>query len=260
MSRALFTAATGMIAQERKIDVVANNLANANTTGFQQGRAEFKDLMYQTLRHAGPQGAGDRIVPTNVQVGLGAQLQSVTRNFEQGNAQVTDDPLDMMISGDGFFMVRDDNDVVRLTRNGAFKLDDDGRLVNSEGYQVEPGITFPSGTSDVEVGSDGRVYAYVGDDNRMEVGQLEIAMVVNRDSLETMGGNLYRVRDFDTNVSVGVAREEGRGSITGRALEASNVEVVDEMIAMISGQRAYEANSKVIQTADSMMEQANNLR
>lgn len=260
MSRALFTAATGMIAQEQKIDIIAHNLANVNTDGYQQERAEFKDLMYQTLRHAGPQGSGDRVVPTNVQVGLGAKLQAITRNFEQGNVKATKNPLDMMIQGDGFFVVRDDKGITRLTRNGAFKIDDDGRLTNNAGYQVEPGITFPTGTSNVEVGPEGRVYAYVGDDTRVEVGQLEIATVVNRDALENMGGNLYRARDFDQTVSVGVAGQGGRGTVVGSSLEASNVEVVDEMIHMIAGQRAYEANSKVIKTADSMMEQANNLR
>ena len=263
MSRALYIAATGMHAQQLKIDVIANNLANVNTDGYKQSRAEFQDLIYQNLRLAGAASSQTTTAPISLQVGLGVRPAATVRNFEQGNLQQTDNPLTMAISEDGFFQVRRPTGEIVYTRNGSLKVDGRGRLTTTEGYQLEPPITLPVDTNPdlLTIAPDGTVVARSSDDRRdIEVGRIRLARLLNRGALEAIGNNFYRISGDPRSVREGFPTEEGFGSIQQGYLEASNVKVVEEMVAMITGQRAYEANSKVIQTADRMLEEANRLR
>ncbi len=260
MSRALFTAATGMLAQERKIDVIANNLANVNTDGFKASRPEFQDLMYQTLRPAGGGGTASRNTATGTQVGLGVKDGAIVRNFMQGDFKATGQPTDVAIRGQGFFIVRMDDGEFRLTRNGAFTVSSDGLLRTKDGHPLSPRVQLPANHSQLLINPDGTVEALMADDTRQTVGSLQLAQVLNPDLLEGTGDNLYRLADFESNVRVGTPGEGVFGDLQGGYLEGSNVQVVEEMIAMITGQRAYEANSRVIQTADRMMEETNRLR
>ena len=260
MSRALFTAATGMLAQERKIDVIANNLANVNTDGFKASRPEFQDLMYQTLRPAGIGGTVSRRTPTSTQVGLGVKDGAIVRNFTQGDFKSTGQTTDLAIRGRGFFVVRMEDGDFRLTRNGAFKISDDGLLVTKDGHPLSPRIQVPANYSQLLVNADGSIEALMDDNTRQVIGSLQLARVLNPDLLEGAGDNLYRLANFDANVRIGAPGDGSFGQIEMGYLEGSNVQVVEEMIAMITGQRAYEANSRVIQTADRMMEETNRLR
>ncbi len=260
MSRALQIASTGMRAQERKIESTANNLANMNTDGFKRTDARFADLMYQTVRSAGAQTSDDSKAPAPTQVGLGTTLTATVRDFSQGAAKHTGNNLDLMIEGNGFFGVLRNNEVL-YTRNGALRTDANGMLVTTDGFPLEPEIRVPSDAIAIEVGANGAVEAIMDNDVRRELGQIRLYNLTNRNGLESMGRNLYRV----TSDQVGEIREgtpgsTGFGSLQQGFLEAANVEVVEEMVAMIAGQRAYEANSKVIQTTDRMMEEANRLR
>jgi len=263
MSRALYIAATGMHAQQLKIDVIANNLSNVNTDGFKRSRAEFQDLVYQSLRTAGTVNTDTVDVPVGIQVGLGVRPSATPKNFEQGDIKQTESQLDVAIEGDGFFQVRLPSGEIAYTRNGSFKVDTEGRLVTSEGYELEPPITLPRVDNFVRlnIAKDGTVSATTADSGRdLELGQLQLANAINKGAFESLGQNLYRMSGDARDVQVGVPGTEGFGSLAQGFLEASNVRVVEEMIAMITGQRAYEANSKVIQTADRMMEETNRLR
>ncbi|MEM7678510.1 MAG: flagellar basal-body rod protein FlgG, partial [Myxococcota bacterium] len=258
--RALFTAATGMLAQERKIDVIANNLANVNTDGFKGSRAEFQDLMYQTLRSAGAGGSAVRATATGTQVGLGVKDGAIVRDFSQGALKNTGKPTDLAISGSGFFVVRLDDGEFRLTRNGAFRMSSEGEMVTKEGYPLWPIVQVPLEQRGLAISPDGRIEVAMSDGQRRQIGQLQLAEVLNIDALEATGDNLFSVSDFDRNVRLTQPGEAGTGRLEAGFLEGSNVKVVEEMIAMITGQRAYEANSRVIQTADRMMEETNRLR
>ena len=260
MSRALYTAATGMLAQERKIDVIAHNLANVNTDGFKNSRPEFEDLMYQTLRPAGAGGSTIRTTSTGTQVGLGVKDGAIVRDFGQGNLKRTNRTTDLAISGRGFFVIEVDDGSLRLTRSGGFEISQDGELVTKSGHRVYPRIQIPDEHDQLLVNQDGSITVQMGDGSLRTVGPIQIAYVTNENLLQGEGGNLFQVADFDTNVRIGNPGEGSLGRIESSYLESSNVEVVEEMIAMITGQRAYEANSKVIQTADRMMEEANRLR
>ena len=261
MSRALYTAATGMHAQQLKIDVIANNLANVNTDGYKRSRAEFQDLVYQTLRTAGSVNTQTVDVPVGIQVGLGVRPASTPKNFEQGDMKNTGNRLDVAIEGEGFLQIRLPSGEVAYTRNGALKVDVQGRLVTSEGYEIEPPITLPRDTTQLNIAKDGTISVLTStSDRELEVGQLQLANAVNKGAFESLGQNLYRMTGDTRDVQVGVPGTDGLGTLAQGFLEASNVRVVEEMIAMITGQRAYEANSKVIQTADRMMEETNRLR
>ena len=260
MSRAIHTAATGMLAQERKIDVIANNLANVNTDGFKSSRPEFEDLMYQTLRAAGAGGSDVRRTPTSTQVGLGVKDGAIIRNFGQGDLKPTGQQTDVAVRGNGFFVVRMDDGSFRLTRNGAFRISNEGLLVTKDGHPVSPGIQVPTDRVGVIIHSDGMVEAVMSDQSRQRLGEIQLAQPLNPDALEAIGDNFYQLEDFQSNVRVGTPGEAGLGLLETGFLEGSNVKVVEEMIAMITGQRAYEANSRVIQTADRMMEETNQLR
>lgn len=260
MSRALYIATTGMRAQERKIETTANNLANMNTNGFKRVDARFSDLMYQTLQSAGVQTSLDSETPAPMQVGLGTKLAATVRDFSTGSARHTGDPYDMMIEGQGFFGVRRNGELV-YTRNGALRTDANGLLVTTDGFPIEPEIRVPNGATGIEVGADGTVTALEASGERREIGQIRLYAISSNDGLEAMGKNLYRVTsDRVGDIRDGRPGEGGLGTIQQQFLESSNVEVVEEMVAMISGQRAYEANSRVIQTTDRMLEEANRLR
>ncbi len=261
MSRSLFIAATGMQAQQLKIDVIANNLANVNTDGFKRSRAEFQDLMYQTMKSAGSQNGAETRAPTGLQVGLGVRPVATSRNFEAGDQKFTGNPYDLSIQGAGFFQVSLPSGEVAYTRAGALKVDSEGLLVTHDGYPLEPRITVPRDTMSVTVGADGTVSATVQNRSEpVEVGQITLASVLNPEAMDGLGQNLFRYTGPVSEVQVGTPGRDGLGALAQGQLETSNVQVVEEMIAMIVGQRAYEANSKVIQTTDRMLEDANRLR
>jgi flagellar basal-body rod protein FlgG len=261
MIRALWTAGTGMNSQQTNIDTIANNLANVNTTGYKKIRPEFADLLYQNIRTAGsPAGQGAQL-PTGLQVGHGTKLAATTKIFSQGDYLQTDNPLDMLIEGDGFFQVQMPDGTAAYTRNGAFKVDSDGRVVTSEGYLVMPEITVPEGTGRIDVAPDGTISAVLPGGNESTVlGQLELAMFRNPAGLNNEGRGLLRSGGASGDPTLVAPGTGGSGSIMNSCLEMSNVKVVEEMINMIVAQRAYDVNSKAIQAADEMLQTANNLR
>ncbi|HEY8463939.1 MAG TPA: flagellar basal-body rod protein FlgG [Bacillota bacterium] len=261
MIRALWTAGTGMVAQQINIDTIANNLANVNTTGFKKVRPEFQDLLYQNMRSAGSSTSQGVQSPTGIQIGLGTRLAATTKIFTQGDFLQTDNPLDLVIEGDGFFQVEMPDGSAAFTRNGAFKVDSEGRVVTSEGYVIQPEITIPEGATDINVGSDGTVSAVLsGESDATELGQIEIAIFRNPAGLVNIGKGLYRTSGASGEATSVTPGTEGSGTIVNQFLEMSNVKVVEEMINMIVAQRAYDINSKAIQAADEMLQTANGLR
>ncbi len=261
MIRSLWTSATGMQAQALNLDVIANNLANVNTAGFKKSRAEFQDLLYETLRPAGTSSSQDSQVPTGIQIGHGTRPSTVLKIFTQGNMENTDNELDLAIEGDGFFQIILPNGETSYTRDGAFKLDRDGRMVNSDGFALEPEISIPSDAVSISVGMDGTVSVLqAGDSTPSEIGTIELARFVNPAGLISTGRNLYITSEASGDEMTGTPGEDGLGSIAQGFLEMSNVSVVDEMVSMITAQRAYEVNSKSIQTADEMLQMANNIK
>lgn len=261
MIRSLYTAATGMEAQQTRMDTIANNLANASTTGFKKSSAEFEDLLYETLsspRDATPQGG---TAPMALQVGLGVKTGSITRSFSQGDLVDTGNPLDLAIGGPGLFRVLRPAGDLAYTRAGNFSVDAEGRLVTSSGLLVEPGVTVPKEATSVQVSSDGIVSAKLpGQMQPSELGRIELASFVNPAGLESLGGNLYQETMASGAPILSRPGEQGTGTLLQGHLESSNVKAVEEMVAMISTQRSYELNSKVIQTADQMLQKLTNLR
>ena len=261
MIRSLWTSATGMQAQALNLDVIANNLANVNTAGFKKSRAEFQDLLYETIRPAGTSSSQDTQVPTGIQIGHGTRPSTVLKIFSQGDMENTKNELDLAIEGDGFFQIILPNGETAYTRDGAFKLDSDGRMVNSDGFALEPEITIPSDAVSISVGIDGTVSVLqAGDSIPSEIGTIELARFVNPAGLISTGRNLYITSEASGDEMTGTPGEDGLGSLAQGFLEMSNVSVVDEMVNMITAQRAYEVNSKSIQTADEMLQLANNIK
>ena len=259
MFRALYTAASGMDAQQRNIDVTANNIANVNTTGFKASRAEFQELLYQQVRAAGDPASGG--APTGVEVGLGVRTAATQKNFAQGTLESTENPLDIAIEGPGFFQVRRESGEVAYTRAGAFQVDALGRMVNQDGLELSPGLNIPPDATAVSIGRDGRVAVTLPEGaGEIEVGQIELHRFTNPAGLRSLGRNLFESTDASGQAQSGIPGEEGMGGLSQGFLEGSNVKVVEEMIDMIVSQRAYEINSKVIRTADEMMQAAGNLR
>ena len=261
--RSLTTAATGMQAQQLQIDVIANNLANVNTDGYKQTRAEFQDLMYQTMRVSGAASSASTTTTVGLQVGLGVRPSATVRNFDGGTLKATGSNLDVAINGEGFLQIQLPTGEIAYTRNGSLHVNDEGRLTTSDGYLLEPPVTLPTNTNDdqLTIGADGTITVRSVDDNRStDLGRIRLARFVNKGGLEALGNNLYRSNGDTRSIREGYPTEDGFGSIQQGYLESSNVKVVEEMIAMITGQRAYEASSKVIQAADRMLEQANQLR
>ncbi len=261
MDPALRTAATGMMAQQLRTEVIANNLANVNTTAFKRSRAHFEDLLYQTVQGPAILGATDTNTTPAIQIGRGTHLSAVQRLHSQGNVEETSNPLDLAIEGDGFFQVQMANGQVAYTRDGSFGISDTGTLVTSNGYTVLPGIKIPTDASSVTVSPTGVVSVTTGSDkaNVQEIGRIELARFLNPEGLESLGENLLAETPASGQAITGFAQDEGFGRILKGHLEGSNVEIVQEMVDMITAMRAYELNSKAIKNADEMMQVANGL-
>jgi flagellar basal-body rod protein FlgG len=261
MIRSMWSAASGMQAQSTNIDVIANNIANVTTTGFKRSRAEFQDLLYETMRPPGSSSSENTQVPTGIQIGHGTRPVAVSKNFVGGEMQMTKNELDLAIEGDGFFQIIQTNGETAYTRAGSFKLDKDGRVVNPDGFLLEPAITIPSDAISVSVGMDGTVgVLQAGNATPREIGTIQLARFVNPAGLQSIGKNLYLPTDASGLAIAGTAGTANFGTIAQGFLEMSNVSVVDEMVNMITAQRAYETNSKVVQTSDDMLQLANNLK
>ncbi len=260
MLRALYTAASGMEAQQLNIDTIAHNLANINTTGYKQRRAQFQDLLYQDIRTAGSASTANTDVPTGLQVGLGTKPVATEILFGQGDFSSTNNPLDMVIQGNGFFQIRQVNGQIAYTRNGQFHLNKDGNLVTSDGDLLEPQITIPIDKVSAYVGSDGTVSVLqAGQTDAQKIGQIQLALFPNPAGLQNLGKSLFVPTQSSGQPVTGTPGENGLGTLLSGYSEQSNVSVVEEMVNMIISQRAYEANSKVIRTADDMFTQANNV-
>lgn len=261
MIKALNTAATGMQAQQTHMDVIANNMANVSTTGFKKSRAEFEDLIYQTIKEPGAATGENAISPTGVQTGLGTRTAAVQRDFELGSARITKHPYDLQIEGPGFFPVLTPNGQTAYTRDGSFKKDPSGRLVDKNGNVLQPEIVIPPDAAGLEIAPDGRVNVTIGVNNDIQnVGQIELVNFVNPAGLKALGKNLYAATNSSGAPQQGVAGTNGMGALAQGQLEGSNVNLVEEMVNMITAQRAYETNSKVIQASDQMLQNLNGLR
>lgn len=261
MIRSLNTAASGMKAQQTSMDVIANNIANASTTGFKKSRAEFEDLMYQTLQEPGSATGLNSITPTGVQVGHGSKVTGVDKNFEQGSTKVTNGAFDLEIQGAGFFPVRMANGQIAYTRDGSFKKGPDGRLQDRNGNFLQPEIAIPPSATGVEISGDGQVNVIIDNPAQPQsVGQIQIVGFVNPAGLKSLGGNLFIPTAGSGVPQQASPGQAGLGTIAQGQLETSNVNIVDEMVNMISTQRSYETNSKVIQASDQMLQAINNLR
>lgn len=257
MMRALSTAGAGMIAQQQNLDTISNNLANVNTTAFKQMRAEFQDLMYQTYKAGGgPNGAGD-----GQQIGLGSRFSASAGMFTQGPLESTGNPLDMAINGDGFFQILRADGTTAYTRDGRFKISADGTLVTSDGYILQPQTQIDPRATGVSVSRDGKIsYMIPGEPDPVVLPAIEIARFPNPAGLMRVGQNLFIPSGSSGEPTLSAPESEGAGAIQGGFLEGSNVQVVEEMVKMIMAQRAYEINSKAIQTADDMLALLNNLK
>jgi flagellar basal-body rod protein FlgG len=260
MIRSLYTAATGMEAQKLNIDVISNNLANVNTTGYKRSRADFQDLIYQTISEAGTTSAEGSVLPTGIQVGLGVKTIAVQKIFDQGDFSSTGNPLDLVIEGDGFFQITKPDTEIGYTRGGAFKLDNEGRIVTSDGYPLEPSITIPTNATSITIGTDGRVsIMQAGSSTPTEVGQLTLARFSNPAGLKAIGKTMFVETDSSGEAITGTPGSEGMGTINQGFLEMSNVNIVEEMVNMIVSQRAYEINSKAVTASDEMLQTISNL-
>ncbi|BDI28305.1 flagellar basal-body rod protein FlgG [Capsulimonas corticalis] len=261
MMRALYTSATGMMAQQLNMDVIANNLANVNTTGFKRSRADFQDLLYQEMRPAGTVVAQGAQAPTGVEVGLGVKTGATETMFDQGTFQNTGNKLDVAIEGDGFYKVLLPDGSTGYTRDGAFKRDSQGKLVNSDGMAIQPEITIPSTATDIAIGKDGTVsVTEAGNSTPQTIGKITLTQFSNPAGLKHLGGNNFAATDASGSPVDGTAGQGGFGTLSQGILEMSNVQIVQEMVNMITAQRAYETNSKSIQTADEMLQTANQLK
>lgn len=259
MSTALWTASTGMEAQMTNLEVIANNMANINTVGFKKSRADFQDLLYQDLSAAGASTSQDTLDPVGSQVGVGTQLAGITKQFSMGSLQRTDRDLDIAIAGGGFIPVTGPGGVEVYTRDGALKITGDGTIVNSDGYAIVGLGQVPSNARGINFGSTGQV-SYI-DENGSEniIGQIQLAMFVNPSGLVAQGGNLYQPSPASGAAQLTVPGLQGAGTIQQHFLEMANVSIVEEMVNMITAQRAYEINSKMIQTTDQMLQTANQI-
>ena len=253
--RALAIAATGMNAQQLNVEVIANNIANINTTGFKRARAEFTDLLYQAERLQGvPNRGNENIVPEGAQLGLGVRTAAIRNLHIQGALANTNNKLDVAISGNGWFQISGSDGEMLYTRAGAFNTNGTGQLVTVDGYPVEPSITVPAETIDVSINQSGQVFARVGTGGSLQqIGQLTLASFANEAGLDPLGGNLYRETPASGSAVLGTPGETGFGVLHQGYLESSNVDPVKEITELISAQRAYEMNSKIIQASDDMM-------
>ena len=261
MNRALFTAATGLSAQQLSLDVISNNLANANTVGFKKSRADFQDLVYQQQREPGAPTGPNSSLPTGMQVGLGVSAGSTVASFAQGTFQSTGGDYDVAIKGQGFFKILLPDGTPAYTRAGNFAIDSQGKLVTTEGYAVQPEITIPKEKTSVSISPEGQVVVNIpGQANAQTVGTLQITSFVNPAGLRAMGGNLFQATAASGAATDSAPGAQGAGTLMHKSIEASNVDIVDEMVRMIILQRTYDTNSKVVQAADEMLSTTNNLK
>lgn len=254
MNPALLVSKTGLQAQEAKLQVIANNLANVNTVGFKRDSVVFEDQFYEIARMPGAASEGDNQIPNGVQLGTGVRLVATQKQFTTGNLQNTNQQLDLAIVGNGFLQVTQANGETAYTRAGQLQIDSDGRLVNANGLPLEPEISLPEGTTTVSISANGVVSAMVGGESEpQELGYLQLATFVNAAGLMAQGENLYVATQASGEAVVGEAGEAGFGTLKQYALESSNVQAVEEMVDMISAQRTYEMNTKVMSAADDML-------
>jgi flagellar basal-body rod protein FlgG len=261
MFRSLHIAATGMSAQETQLEGVANNIANANTVGYKRQRVEFQDLLYQNVREAGAATGPNTMAPTGLQVGTGVRVVGTSRSFEEGGLENSGNPLDVAIEGNGFFVVQQPDGTPAYTREGTLKTDGQGRIVTNEGMPLDPPITIPAGATSVSIAANGSVSATMAGQNApVEVGRITLAGFINPAGLKAIGHNLFVSSPASGEPQLGGAGEDGRGTLLQGSYERSNVDIVTEMIGMISAQRGYEINSKVITTADDMLRAASQMK
>lgn len=260
MIRSLYSSASGMNVQQTNLDNIANNLANVNTTGFKKSRGEFQDLLYQTLSAPGSDTTNTTETPLGIQVGLGSKLVATNRVFSQGSLKHTGRPLDMAISGNGFFQVTLPDGSTAYSRDGSFTLDATGQVVTSQGYVLEPAITVPQESLGISVGTDGTVSVDIGEQEPQNAGQIQLVNFINPSGLKALGGNVYQASTASGDPQVGNPGDVGFGEIQGNFLEISNVNVAEEMINMIIGQRAFEATSRSVRTADQVLTEITNLK
>jgi flagellar basal-body rod protein FlgG len=260
MLRALMTAASGMKVQQLQVDTVANNIANANTSGFKKNELAFREMFYETIREPGAPTAASQMAPTGLQIGSGAEVASSMKEFRQGELQPTGNPLDLSINGTGFFRVKLSNGDFRYTRDGSFRRDAAGSIVTSEGYQLDPAVSIPDDATEIIVAENGDVSVTRGASGLpQQIGNLSIQRFANPSGLKAQGGNL-----FSESASSGAPQQvqpgnEGAGTIRQGYVERSNVQVVDELVALILAQRNYEINSRAIRVSDEMLQQVNNM-
>src|SRR5579862_568942 len=260
MIRALYTAASGMNAQQTNIDNVANNLANVNTSGYKKSRIEFADLVYQEVKAPGTSASASSEVPTGIEIGLGTRTVATSRDFSAGNLRGTSAPLDIAIQGDGFFQITQPNGTIAYTRNGSFHLNAQGAIVTSDGFQLDPAITVPTTATSITISSDGIVSAVIaGQTAAQQLGTINIATFANEGGLKPLGSTMFAATSASGDPLTGTPGTDARGTLQQGFVEDSNVSVVEEMVNMIIGQRAYEANSRVIKAADEMLTQVNQL-
>ncbi|MFM6928932.1 MAG: flagellar basal-body rod protein FlgG [Bdellovibrio sp.] len=261
MLKSLNTAATGMAAQQTNMDVIANNIANVSTTGFKKSRAEFEDLMYQTQKEPGAATGMNSYSPNGVQTGLGVRTAAIQKDFTGGAVQITKNPLDIEVEGSGFFRVMTPDGDVAYTRDGSFKKDPSGKIVDKNGNALQPEITIPPNVAGIEISPNGEVRTITNlGDTPQTLGQIDLTMFVNPAGLKAMGKNLFSQTPASGQAVQSRPGLNGTGYLAQGQLEASNVNIVDEMVNMITAQRAYETNSKVIQASDQMLQSINNMR
>ncbi len=254
MIRSLWIARTGLDAQQTQLDVISNNLANVSTNGFKRGRAVFEDLLYQTLRQPGAQSSQQTLIPAGLQLGTGARPVSTARLFTQGNLQKTDSPLDVAVQGSGFFQVLLPDGTTGYTRDGSFQKDNQGQIVSSDGYPLQPAVTIPANALSVTIGTDGTVsITQPGSAASTLIGSVQVATFINPAGLQSIGQNLYLETAASGTPTPNAPGSNGAGIVNQGYVETSNVNVAEELVTMIQTQRAYELNSKVISTSDSML-------
>ena len=259
MSSALSNSKTGLDAQQTRINVITNNLANANTTGFKRDRAVFQDLLYQNIRQTGAQSSQNTQLPTGLQLGTGVRVVATEKLFTQGNISQTDAPLDMAIQGRGFFEIQLPDGTPAYTRDGSFTLDANGQIVNASGYVLQPAITIPPNVLSITIGVDGTISTLTsGDSAPTQVGNIQLIDFINETGLQARGENLYLETASSGSPTASTPGLNGLGTIIQGSLETSNVNVVEELVNMIETQRSYEVNSRAIQTSDEMLQYVNN--
>lgn len=261
MIRALHTAATGMASQESNVNTISNNIANLNTTGFKKSRTEFDDLLYETTQEAGAKSAANSEYNVGVQVGSGSKVSATRKQHTQGSPQITNNPYDLMINGEGFMGIIAPDGELKFTRDGSFSVDAQGNMVTKAGHKVFPGIAFPPNTLSVNITEEGKVEAFLKNNPEpLQLGQIPVFTFANPTGLRSEGGNLYAATNGSGQASQAIPGKDHAGIIQQGAIESSNVNVMTEMTDLIKAQRAYEMNSKVMGIADQMLQTVNNIR